>query len=125
GGKGGTEREPDEAAGQGGKEEQRAEGGGLRAGRAALGAKERARRARAHEPRFGIDPLKRRRAEIPHRVALRPELEAARGRRDLPRQPEQERGAAPVQDRQRDRMAEHEPAEAGRPEDPPPSPSAL
>src|SRR5215813_4322263 len=66
---GGPERQPQEAAGQRGQNEQAAEGAGLQERAAGPGAEKGARRARAHDPGFRIDPLEDRGAEVADRLA--------------------------------------------------------
>ena len=95
----------------------RAEGGRLRERAAGLGVQERARGAGAHEPRFRVDPLKRGRADVSHGIRGRRRVHVAGRRRDLPREPEQERGAGRLQDAERERMPEDEAAEAERHEE--------
>src|SRR5205823_6247783 len=79
-----------------------------------VGAEKGARRARRDQPRFRIDPLKDRRAHVADRILLRRRVDAARRRRDLPRQPEQNRRAAPVKPGEYHGMPKHERAEAER-----------
>src|SRR5918995_2601877 len=55
---GGAEREPEETAGQRGDDEQAPEERGLDDGATGLRAQIRPGGAHAHEPRFGVDPLK-------------------------------------------------------------------
>ena len=114
---GSAEGQPQQAARQRGENEEAAEEGRLNARAARLGVEERAGRARAHEPGFRVDPLEDRRAHVTDRIRSRDRFDAAGGRRNLPRQPEQDRGAAPVQGLQQQRMLEDESAETERDED--------
>src|SRR5947207_7577153 len=72
--------------------------------------------ARAHEPRLRVDPLEDRGPDVADGVAFGGRFTTAGGR-DLPRQPEEKRGAAPVEYRQQQRRLEHEAAQSERHEE--------
>src|SRR5260370_28539665 len=72
--------------------------------------------ARAHEPRLRVDPLKDRGTDVADGLALGGRFMTARAR-DLPRQPEEKRRAAPVEYRQEDWRLQHEAAQSERHEE--------
>src|SRR5438309_3161573 len=72
--------------------------------------------ARAHEPRLRVDPLKDRGTDVADGVVFGGRFTTAGGR-DLPRQPEEKRGAAPVEYLQQQRRLQHEAAKSERHEE--------
>jgi hypothetical protein len=71
-----SERQPQKATRQGGEDEEASEGGSLRDRAARFSAEKGAGRARCHQPRFRVDPLKDRRPQVPDRVPVRRGVDA-------------------------------------------------
>src|SRR5262245_22547089 len=79
-----SERQPYEAAGHRGEQEEATEKGRLQGGGAGLDAEEGPRRARTDEPGFRVDPLKDQGVEVPDRLLRRDRFDAAGRRRNFP-----------------------------------------
>src|SRR5207237_8240773 len=93
------ERQQDEATREGGKDDQQIKAHRRGEGLAGLRVQVGAHRADADEPRLGVDPLKGSCSPEPERRFIRCRVTATR-RGNLPRQPEQEGYATPLENQE-------------------------